>query len=240
MKLSVMICDDLEQVRTQLARMVQHYGRERGLPLAISLTASGEELLARWRPGAWDVIFLDIYMGAVSGVEAARRIRERDQKCALIFATTSQEHGALGYQLKVSDYLLKPFGQKEVDSALDWLLRKQSRSLRLMTIRSEWETVQVRVRDIRYIEIQKHTAMIHMDTRVIPTRVGLDALEAEIGDSAFFRCHRSFLVNLGHAVEIKGRDFRMDDGSRVPVSAQNMAGAKQALIEWLLEENWGK
>ena len=240
MNISVVICDDLEEDRFTLSRALQHYAAGHRLELSLDTVSSGGELLARWAPGKWDVAFLDIYMPGLSGVDIARQLRECDPDCALIFVTTSQDHGLVGYDLQIADYLVKPFGQPEVNSVLDWLLQNRHDQIRTLRFHSDWEAVEVRLRDISYIEVQQHTALIHTGSRVFSTRRGIDSLEAEIHAEQFFRCHRSFLVNLEHVVDIQKRDFRMDDGTLVPISLQNLPRARQACLNWSLTKNWGR
>ena len=148
--------------------------------------------------------------------------------------------GLVGYDLQIADYLVKPFGQPEVNSVLDWLLQNRHDQIRTLRFHSDWESMEVRLRDISYIEVQQHTALIHTGSRVFSTRRGIDSLEAEIHAEQFFRCHRSFLVNLEHVVDIQKRDFRMDDGTLVPISLQNLPRARQACLNWSLTKNWDR
>lgn len=240
MELSVMVCDDLEEDRFTLARMVQRYADASHIRLTLDTAASGDELLSRLTPGKWDVAFLDIYMPGISGIDAAKQVRERDPACALIFATTSREHGLIGYDLQIMDYLVKPFNQGDVNSALDWLLQNRNNQIRTLSFHADWESVEVRLRDISYIEVRQHTSLIHVDGRVFSTRRSIDSLESEIRSEQFFRCHRSFLVNLDQVSGIQKRDFLMADGTLVPISMQNLARARQACLNWSLEKSWGK
>ena len=240
MRISVMICDDLEEERATLARMVRDYARRHGLALRLESAAGGEELLERWGPGRWDVAFLDIFMPGLSGVETARRLRQQDGSCALIFATTSQEHGLESFSLGVMDYLVKPFGQGDVDQALDWFVRREAVRLRRLQVGPEWQEETIRVGDVTYVEMQRHTAVIHTDGAVYELRRTLEALEAELNDRRFFRCHRGCLVNLDRVTALERRDFRLENGELVPVSAKRYGEARQRLQEWLLAKNWGR
>ena len=238
MKLSIMICEDLEEERMALARMVRRSCQSRGIDLELELSASGEELLDRFRSRRWDILFLDIYLGGISGTEAARIIRGQDQSCALIFATTSREHGLLSYELRVTDYLLKPFAQEDVEGALDWILLDREEQYQTITIRSEWEEEEILLRDIQFIEVIRHTAVLHLTNGIKRTRKGLNELEAEIGDGSFLRCHRSYLVNLDHVASVVEGDFVMKCGDRVPISAKRAAEVKRAFFDWSLEKSW--
>ena len=107
---SIAICDDLESERISLARMVQSYVRAKELSVQLQLFSSGESLLAALEGGQLiHLLFLDIYMPGLSGVETARRIRSTGSELSIIFATTSQDHGLDSFEVRASDYLVKPF-----------------------------------------------------------------------------------------------------------------------------------
>lgn len=224
-----------------MVQMLQNYCRRRGIELRVDAVSSGEELIRRWQLHKWDVAMLDIYMDGISGVETARWLRERDRDCAMVFATTSREHGMIGYDLGVVDYLTKPIAQADVDEVMDWIIRERKSNLRLLRVRTEWEDQEVRLRDVCFVEIRNHTATVHVGANALTTRRSMEELAAEIGEEErFFRCHRSYLVNLDHVVRVEKKDFLMDNGELVPISKQNLAAAKQTLMEWVLEKNWGR
>ena len=105
MTISILVCDDLPEERTNLSQMLRRYESTHDLEFDLETAADGSELLAMWKPGRWDLIFLDIFMPQLNGVEAARRLRKVDDRCEIVFATTSREHGMEGYELHAMDYL---------------------------------------------------------------------------------------------------------------------------------------
>ena len=88
MELSVIICDDLAEERSQLCRFVQAYGQERGYRLRMEEAAGGEELLSRWRRDRWDMVLLDIYMPEMLGTAAAKELRDMGSAGRIIFLTS--------------------------------------------------------------------------------------------------------------------------------------------------------
>jgi len=240
MELSVIICDDLAEERSLLRRYVQAYGNEKGYQLRMGEAACGDELLNRWQPEHWDLVLLDIYMPGLSGVETARRLRAMDASCEIAFVTTSEVHGLVGYDLGILDYLVKPVDRETIFDMLDWCIHKQWERLRTLRVRSEWEEMEVRLQDICYIEIQRHTACISLREKTICTRRGMAELEEEIDSPSFLRCHRGFLVNLAHVVSIQKNDFLMDNGQRVPISTAKAQQCRQKLMEWVLEQGWNR
>lgn len=238
MKLSVAICDDLEEERVQIVRLMQNYSRRHGIEWTIELFDSGAAFLTAMQPGRWDIVLLDIYMPGMNGVETARRLREQDSECLLIFFTTSNEHGIVSYELRASDYLVKPVTQKALDAAIDWCLYEQRDRFRVIQVRSEWENIEIPLSDIQYIEIQRHTALIYTDGRIIKTPRGMNSLEEEIASEDFLRCHRSFLVNMRHVCRIEKRDFVMESGALVPIGSSDAATVRQKFMDWVFLKNW--
>lgn len=232
MKISVAICDDLKEHCVQNARMLKNYGQRNQISFHIELFENGQALIDALRPGRWDIVLLDIFMPELDGIETARLLRQQDQTCSLIFVTTSEQHGMVSYELRASDYLVKPVAQQAMDEALDWCLREKREYFRSLCVRSDWSEVEIALRDICYIEIQRHNAYIHTKERVVQTSRGMNALEEEIGSPDFLRCHRSFLVNQHHVVRLEKREFIMDNGDRVPIGSSNAAEIEERFRDW--------
>ena len=214
-----------------LHQFLRRYEQSHNVELNLETAADGAELLAMWRPGRWDLIFLDIFMPLIDGVEAARRLRKVDGKCEIVFATTSREHGMEGYELHAMDYLTKPIAQQDVDEVMDWYLRERAEQRGELHLRTQEGEEIVRTLDIRYIETRGHTCVIHMPNQHLTVRRSIDELSAGLDDS-FFRCHKSFLVNFAHVTEIDRNMFLLDSGDSVPISAANISRSKTALLAW--------
>ena len=231
MTISILVCDDLPEERTNLIRMLRRYEQEKDLELKLETASDGSELLSLWRPERWDLIFLDIFMPQVNGIEAGRQLRKKDERCEIVLATTSRNHGMEGYELRAMDYLTKPFSQQDVDSVMDWFLRKQAEKRHVLLVRTQAGEESVRTQDILYIESRGHTCVIHASGRELSVRGSIDELAAGL-DTAFFRCHKSFLLNFSHVAGIEQRSFRLDSGESIPISAANLTSSKTALMEW--------
>ena len=107
----IAIVDDLSADSEALRKLLCRWASEQGIPLVPSpvILESGEALLAHFAPNAFDIIFLDIYMTGITGMEAARKIREQDTHCQLIFTTTTGEYAVDSYEVGAAYYLVKPF-----------------------------------------------------------------------------------------------------------------------------------
>ena len=231
MSISVMVCDDLPEERSNLIRMLRHYEQERGVELDLETAADGTELLSMWKPDRWDLLLLDIFMPQLNGIDAARRLREVDRKCEIVFATTSREHGVEGYELHALDYLTKPISQQDVDNMMDWFLQNRAEKRSELLVRTSLGEEIIPVRDIIYVESRGHSCDIHLPQRTFSVRRSIDEM-AELLDTAFYRCHKSFLLNFAHVAELEKNLFRMDDGSCVPISSARLSGCRTAYLTW--------
>lgn len=237
----IAICDDLEDERINLARMVQAYARKAGRSVRLRLFSSGDSLLVALQgPDPIHLLFLDIYMPGLSGVDTARQIRASGNEMAIVFATTSQDHGLDSFDVRASDYLVKPFQEEDVSACLDWFFSHIPEPLRLLSVYSEGEWQKLSLNEILYIDVYDHQSRIHTTRSIIVARRGLDDLESAIDSRDFLRCHRSFLVNLNHVERIEDSGFRMDDHALVPVSSANSARIRSQFIDWTYMKAWSQ
>ena len=211
--------------------MLRNYERAHDVELDIETASDGTELLSLWKPERWDLIFLDIFMPQLNGVDAARELRKRDASCEIVFATTSRDHGIEGYEVRAMDYITKPIDQRDVDEAMDWFIRERAGKRGVMTVRTQSGEARVHIREIRYIESFGHTCVIHAQGEDVSVRGSIDEL-ADGLDAAFLRCHKSYLLNLAHVTSLEKNEFLLDNGARVPISATNLSRSKSAFLAW--------
>ncbi len=241
MELTIGICDDLQEERVALAKMVRAYCQSREVAVRLRLFSSGEELLADiQRPGQMNILFLDIYMPGLSGVDTARRLRKVDKRCAIVFATTSTDHGMESFEVTASDYLVKPIRMDDVARAMDWLLERAAQEPRPLSVYADGEWRQIPLASILYIEILGHHVHIHTGGGDVVARRGLDDLAASIEGEDFLRCHRSYLVNLNYVRGIEGCDFRLTDGSLVPIRSGDFPALRDQFISWTYRKAWAR
>lgn len=238
-ELSIAICDDLIEERIHLAKLIQAYCKKCALSPQIHLFSSGEELLEAFtQPGLFQIIFLDIYMPGMSGVDTAKKIRAMDSSVFLLFTTTSQDHGMDSFQVQASDYLVKPIQAEGVAQAIDWCLEHMPKPLRQLAVLVEGEQRTFPLAVIQYIDVYGHQSRIHTNQELIVTRRGLDDLEAAIDSPDFLRCHRSYLVNMNYIQGMEGNDFRMSDGSLVPIGSTHTTQIRNSFIDWTYLKAW--
>ena len=168
--MNIAIIDDIASDAEQLKRIITSYFENRQIPTEIRYFSSAEAFFDDYRPGNFQILFLDIYMDGITGMEAARRIRNQSDDCILVFVTTSSEFAVESYDVNAAYYLLKPFQPEKLCHILDSFRLKEALHARYIEIISD--RVPVRV-PLHSICMQIHSAMpsacIQMPARCVLT-----------------------------------------------------------------------
>lgn len=235
--LSIAICEDTESDR----HLLQNQLAESGFAVAYEAFSSGEELLSAFAPGKYDLIFLDIYMGGMKGVDAAAEIRKADRTVTLVFTTTSTEHTLESYRLKAASYLEKPVKSEDVREVLELAQAKRD-SDAYLTLLIEGVNRKLPLESILYFEQVNHAVYVHTHTEVLRTSqtVRLKAIEPLLSD-CFFRCHHSYIANLRYVrgVDQELKVFEMQNGDKVYIRHPSLGKAVKAYEEYLFRRARG-
>ncbi len=230
--LRVAICDDEQAQRRQLEFIIKKH-----MAIAqIDLYASGEDFLKAFRPGIYDLIFMDILMPGMGGVDATTKIRAIDSSVPIAFATSSEDHAMDGYKNRVIRYLMKPFNPTEVGEVLE-LASQMKGGQGGVTLRISGKDMTFSYEKICYAEQSAHTIYLHMANGAVLQLTGkLDDIEAQTPDDSFMRCHKSYLVNLAHVKSIDKdlQVFVMKDGDTVHIRRESIREAGRMLTEYAL------
>lgn len=210
--LNVALCED----SMPDAKHVEYLLSECSLPTKVARFTDGSSLLSAYKPGMYDLILLDVYLGDMLGVQVAERIRAIDKDVTLVFTTNSTEYMPDGYRLNVIKYLLKPISLSGLSEALEIasLKRRKRQTLSLVI---DGQRRSMPLGSIMYFEVG---ADVQAHTTIGAFPIGdaslLGLLEPDLPSPPFVRCHSQYIVNFAHVREI-GRDFIMNDGSTVRI-----------------------
>ncbi len=231
--LKIAICDDELSQRRQLQFLI-----EKIMPEAqVDLFESGESFISQFRPGVYDLIFMDILMPGMGGVDATSKIRSIDTSVPIVFATASQDHAMDGYKNRVIRYLMKPFNPTEVGEVLE-LASQMKGNQGGVTLRINGKDMNFAYEKICYAEQSSHTIFLHMANGAVLQLTGkLDDIEAQTPDDSFMRCHKSYLVNLAHVKTIDKdlQVFVMKDGDSVHIRRESLREASRMLTDYALK-----
>ena len=234
----IAVCDDVEVERFVLKRQLMSYFQLTGAKAEIREYVSGESLLADIEEGyIWpDLIFLDIYMGNLNGMDTARHLRELEVEAPIVFLTASPDYAVESYEVEAAGYLLKPAREQQTHAILQKLLGEKPR--RRIAVKCKRQFRYPYVDEMVYLESDRHTVRIHMtDGSELVTADKLGELEKKIDDARFMRCHQSYLVNMTHIADVE-EDFIMSTGACVPIRVRGRREVLDAYNKYFEKNNF--
>lgn len=237
-EMRIAICDDEKSVQEILAEKVNRF-----CPGAkVRCYSSGRELLeAEETP---DILFLDIQMPDLDGMETAEQFREKNKRTVLIFVTAVEDYVFRAFDVGAFHYLVKPFEEQKFASVLESAVERCRQSAesssapkgreeeKHILILSNGNYVKIRLRDIVYAEVFNRKVVIHKMAEDIEYYGKLSDLEKLAGRD-FFRCHRSFLVNFRYVERYDGAMIMLEKGT-VPIAKKNYPAFVKSYLHYNL------
>ena len=233
----IILCDDVELERQILKELLTLYFEEKGEEISVIEYESGEALIADVEEGYLeaDLLFLDIFMKDMNGMETARKLREMDRKGPIVFLTASPDFAIESYEVQASGYLLKPYDVEKIKELTSRLLKDDSK--RRVAVKCKRQYRYPYTDDIVYIDSDRHAVTIHMsDDTDIVTQEKLGDLEIRIGEPRFLRCHQSYLVNMDYIRDAQD-DFVLSDGTTIPIRVRGRKEIIDGYHEYFMSHN---
>lgn len=213
------ICDD-EPVFSERAREVlEKILDEKGITHRTDCFASTDELQAAMRKCEYTLLLLDIVMDKKTGLEFASELRRAGSRVNIIFITSSAEFALDAYEVYPLTYLTKPIDPLKLRRAVELCLEKMEKQPGLVISDRKLGHVMVEYDDILYLESQKHDIVVYARDGKQYTFMGsFETFCEKLPSDIFFRCHRSYTVNLRHTSRISNREYTMRNGHLIPIS----------------------
>lgn len=192
---SVAIVEDDRAYTEILKGYLVRYQQERHTAFQITYFENGAEFLDHKAP-MFDVIFMDIEMPVMNGMDAAVALRKTDPLAVLIFITHLAQYAIKGYEVNALDYIVKPIQYSHFSIKMDKALRSLPQKESWYTLSTDNGVVRLDLTQIRYVESQKHTALFYTSEGIYTARATLKSVEAALESHGFARPNNSFLLNL--------------------------------------------
>lgn len=234
--MKIAIVDDLPDEIVRLRELIVQQFHQAHIAIhRLDTFSCAEDLLEAWQPEQYDLIILDIFMGRLSGVDAAHQLRQRDPEVKLVFCTTSNAFASESYAVGASYYLHKPYGEQDIRAMILKIRPRDYELTRYILLPDGQKLI---LRDILYTEYANHIIYIHRkrgtDTQV---RMGQAALEALLtNDPYLVSCAKGLMVNLYEVDRQEGDTFILSDGSRIPISRRRAKEVQKIYNDFLFQK----
>lgn len=212
------IIDDSTIDQEYISSLVNHWSANTELTVQIKTFPSAEAFLFQYEVEKdFDILLLDIEMGAMNGVELAKKIRQENEMVQMVFITGFPDFMAEGFEVSALHYLMKPVKEEKLQEVLHKAVHNLAKVEKRLKVVYDRQTEFVPLKNILYIEAQKQYVEIHTTDQTYRVKASLSETETEL-DEFFFKCQRSYVVNLKYVNKIKSDCVILKNGEEIPIS----------------------
>ena len=219
------VCDDDKIMVDHISDKLREYYAE----CEINKYEDGESLLADSRRQLFDALFLDIDMPGLNGMELAEKIRRENKYVKIVFVTNKEEFVYAAYKYQVFRFVRKSFLEQELLEVMADLLEALKSENEYISIETASGMMEIKIRDIKYIESQLHRSIINTVDNKFEVRTSISEYEKLLESSGFIRTHKGYLVNFRYIYSVGNTDVNLTDKSKIPLSRNKIKETKTKL-----------
>ena len=229
MELRIAVCDDAEEDRTYVSGLVRDWAAQAGHQAEITAFSSAESFLFRYAEDKnWDILLLDIEMGAMDGVSLAKRVRKDNEAVQIVFVTGYSDYIAEGYEVAALNYLMKPIREEKLFVALDRAAEQCRQNEKCLNLELSGELVRIPLYEIRYLDVHQNYVTVHAG-RDYTLKRPLGEFERELGPD-FFRAGRGLIVSLRQVRRVTRTEVTLAGGVVLPLPRGAYEPLNRAII----------
>lgn len=229
---SIAVCDDEMLDCCMLEGAVKKILKELEVPFFIHQFYNGTELLQAVEN--FDIIFLDILMHGLNGMKTAQLLREKAYDKILVFISASREYVFDAYDVEAFSYLVKPVAEDKLKRVLERAVGKLAHdSTEFIIIPKDRQQKKLFLKDIYYFEVQGRVVYVHSVDGTFAYYERIGALEKALQGKGFFRCHKSFLVNLRHVDTYNREEILLENGEKIFVAKRRYEAFGKEILAFM-------
>ncbi len=232
--LSIAVCDDEIIECCNMARKIKEILEEMKISCIIRQFGNGRELLQA--PESFDIVFLDIMMHGMDGMETAQIFREKAYDKILIFVSSSREYVFEAYDVEAFQYLLKPVDNRKLKNVLKKaVLKTKSRLEEFIIVSKERQKKKLFLDDIYYFEIKGRIVNVHGIEGIFAYYEQIGGLEDKLRNKGFFRCHKSYLINLKYVDVYNRQEVILENGEKIMIAKRRYEEFCREILKYMRE-----
>lgn len=217
--IKIVICEDNFSCREKLKENLEIILNKLTNQFEIIVFNCGEDLIDNY-PEDVDIFLLDIQMKKLTGMGVAKKIREKDKSCEIIFITGLIDYVQNGYEVRAYRYLLKPIKLEDLKKHIISCIKQiYERRENYLIIKNQDMIKKIKIHEILFLEVINRDILIHTGDQTYTTKTSMKNLEKELSKFNFFRCHNSFLINLKY-IDCIQKNIVLINNEEIPISRQ--------------------
>lgn len=227
------ICDDDLRILNTIENLTNKFCKENKIKTEISHFQSGEEFCRRGRMDQVDILFLDIKMDGLTGMDVAAELRKVNQHTRLVFVTSYDEYAPDLFSYDTSDFIKKPIEEDRFNAVFRQVSQKLIRKGKKFYYKVDKVERNVLKDNVLFFESDAHKVIIHkMDRTEEKFRSKLIEVGEVLSTDEFLRVGKSYIVNLDKIETLSKTQIVMIDGSAVPISRSFRAEVMKAYLKF--------
>ena len=234
LELRIAICDDSSEALSVLQQGISTHSMSNNFSIK-SFYSSTLLLDTIKNKSAFDLIFLDVDMPEINGIDLGKSIRLLLPKCYIVFVTNYPQYALDAYECEAYHYLIKPIDTNKLHNVLDKICKNFKDENSEYIIRGRFENVKVLIKDILYVEYSDKQLWFHIDDPKHSTyqiKGGLSKTHEKLQMFGFFKCHEAFTINLAKISRFEGYNVFLVNGDKIPISVRNKSALLMAYTNY--------
>ena len=232
--MNIAICDDERNFAKMLKDYISEYAALHDFTNHVELYFSPTQLLQA-DLSKYDIVFLDIEMPGIDGIETARRLRQQYDELFLVFITGWIEYAPDGYRVNAFRYLLKKSLPEDLWLRLDEIQEKLFENTECISLRSKEREVEIPLKNIIYFEgTRQKNVLVYLKHESTPLECygKISEMDELLQEKGFLRIQKSFLVNMAYIEKIRNYKARLRNGTELKVSERQYQSVNQQYLIW--------
>lgn len=238
--LRIGICDDNEYIAFELDKYISEYNKLQNLNIETDVFYSGERIIQQIKNLInYDLIFLDIEMGGMNGIEVGKQIRNRfdNYYCKIVFITGNDGYEQKLFEIQPFNFIKKPIAKDKIFDILSLAIKLNNIDNQIFSYKKSFDVFRVSLRNILYFEKKGNKIKIVTMNSVDYFYDTLSNIKKSLPE-IFVETHGSYLVNFNKISSLKRAYLQMANGDMLPVSQRNLSSIRNIMIEYERSKIW--
>lgn len=216
----VAICDEDAKICQQINDILTEYAKKADVEMVIDIFQNGSQLLFHFEQHQLNLIYLEIQMDIVSGIEVGYKIRNDffDDSVQIVYISAIKDYSMELFPIRPNDFLVKPLEKEQIIQTLETAIRLSNYKERTFNFNIKGKKCRQKINEIIYFESNQHKIKMVTKKETFEFYGKLSEIYQQLKDDGFGFCHNSYLVNIGHIIEYNKTDIKMCDDTIIKIS----------------------
>lgn len=234
MRIRIAVVEDITEQYEYVHKLLTVWAEQSGERITVTHVTCAEEYLISYnQPDTFDILFLDVYMKQMNGMELAKEIRKYDREVQMVFLTGVSDYVFEGYEIGAVRYLLKPVQQEKLIETMAVCLEKlKQKSDDYISFKYQGEILRLLRSDIYYVEVYGHYLRMVTKTDTYEWKDSLQSMRSKLDTRRFVEANRSTIVNMEYVSKITREECLLEDGTGIHVSKGAYKGLNEAFMKF--------